>query len=153
LRGVDPDHEHFYRLILLFAVGVVLFLGVRALLVPAGFGQYGHFRPGALADSMAKPSSYAGRAACAECHDDVADKKGQGKHAGLGCEACHGPLVAHARAPEAKTPELPDPQALCARCHAQNQAKPAGFPQVDPAEHAGDASCADCHDPHSPAID
>jgi hypothetical protein len=30
--------------------------------------------------------------------------------------------------------------------------RPLTFPQVDVAEHSGDALCTDCHTPHSPRI-
>ncbi len=39
---------------------------------------------------------------------------------------------------------------LCARCHAANVARPARFPQVDPAEHAGEEACTGCHKAHNP---
>ena len=91
---------------------------------------------------------------CAGCHGDVADAKGAGPHAGVGCEACHGPQAAHAQAddPSALKPEKPDPVNLCLVCHRANVAKPAGFPQIDPKEHNPGAACHDCHAPHNPGL-
>jgi predicted CXXCH cytochrome family protein len=146
------DVEHLIRLVLLFAVGTLLFLGARVLLVPAGFGMYGHFRPGALDDNAARAPLYAGRARCAECHDEVVKKKAGDKHAGVGCESCHGPLAAHANDPDAIKPERPKVAGLCVRCHAAVQSRPASFPQVDPQPHSEGAPCNDCHDPHAPAL-
>jgi hypothetical protein len=148
------DKEHLFRLALLFVAGIAVFLLVRGLLVPEGFGELGHYRVGALQDNRDKPLVFAGRAICADCHGDVAEAKAAGKHAGVGCEACHGPQAAHAQAddPSAAKPEKPDPANLCLVCHRDNAAKPAGFPRVDPKEHNEGASCVDCHAPHSPGL-
>lgn len=150
MRELFRDSEHLVRLLLLFAAGTLLFLVVRALLVPDGFGEYGHFRSGAIADTAARPPAFAGRAACAECHDEVVVEKAKGAHAGIGCESCHGALGEHAADPDARTPELPAVETLCVRCHEANLARPASFPQVDIAAHAEGASCAECHEPHRP---
>ena len=64
------EAAHLIRLAALFAAGVLLFLFVRQMMVPAGFGRYGHFRAGALEDIRARPIAFAGRAACEACHDD-----------------------------------------------------------------------------------
>jgi hypothetical protein len=53
-------------------------------------------------------------------------------------------------APEESKPPRPDPAALCLRCHGRTAGRPAGFPQIDAADHAGDARCTECHQPHDP---
>ncbi len=146
------DSSHLIRLALLFAAGGLAFLLFRALLVPADFGELGHFRTGALTDMASRPLHFAGRQACAECHADQAKKKAAGKHVRLGCESCHGALAAHAADPKVAKAEKPDAVPLCVRCHTANQAKPAKFPQVVPASHNEGAACNDCHDPHSPGM-
>ncbi len=40
-----------------------------------------------------------------------------GELANVGCEACHGPAAAHARAPESGSPSAAVPSARCERCH------------------------------------
>jgi len=150
MRELFRDSEHLVRLLLLFAAGTLLFLVARALLVPAGFGDYGHFRAGAITDNAARAPRFAGRTACAECHDEVVADKAGGAHAGVGCESCHGALGVHAADPDAQIPELPRVETLCVRCHEANHARPAGFPQVEPAAHAEGASCTECHEPHRP---
>jgi predicted CXXCH cytochrome family protein len=142
--------EHLVRMAALFGVGVVAFLVLQALLVPEGFGVYGHYRAGALEENRARPVAFAGRAACVECHSDVPDAMKGGRHAGIRCEACHGPLGAHAGDPTRKKAVRPDSKVLCARCHAANVARPARFPQVDPAEHSGGEACTTCHKAHNP---
>jgi hypothetical protein len=37
-------------------------------------------------------------------------------------------------------------------CHLANVGRPAAFPQIVPADHAGEAACAECHTPHQPAL-
>ena len=88
---------HLIRPALVFLAGVVVFLIVRAAVVPKNFGEYGHYRPGALDMIAATPMSYAGRSQCVLCHDAEAKVHDAGKHAGVACEACHGPLAKHVR--------------------------------------------------------
>jgi predicted CXXCH cytochrome family protein len=104
------------------------FLLAQRLLVPAEFGKYGHYRPGALEDRRNLPLVFAGRAACEECHTDIAETKSKGKHARPACEACHGPLATHAADPSVK-PTRPDGRTLCLRCHSALVGRPASFPQ------------------------
>ncbi|HEV2689516.1 MAG TPA: hypothetical protein VGV35_13225 [Bryobacteraceae bacterium] len=144
--------EHLSRVVLLLVIGVIAFLLVRRAVVPAEFGKWGHYRPGALDDVRARPVKFAGRQACEACHSDQAEVKSKGKHANLGCEACHGQLAKHAEDPTAVVPQLPDTAVLCARCHEANSAKPKNFPQVVAAEHSSGLPCNTCHKPHNPKI-
>jgi len=153
MRRLFGDAEHLVRVAGLFAAGVLAFLVLRGLLVPDDFGVYGHFRAGALADNRARALGHAGRGACVECHSDVGETLAGGKHARVGCEACHGPLARHAEDAAAQEAVKPDPRAVCLRCHLANVAKPEGFPQVEPAEHAPEGACSECHTPHSPGFE
>jgi len=144
--------EHLVRVAGLFLAGIVVFVVLQALLIPEGFGRYGHYRAGALDDARVHPVAYAGRAACLECHPDAAEAAKGGGHAGVRCEACHGALGAHAADPTAAKAQKPDAAPLCVRCHQANVARPAGFPQKDRAEHAGDEPCTSCHVAHKPGI-
>jgi hypothetical protein len=151
MSALFGHREHLVRMAGLFGVGVLTFLVLQALLVPEGFGVYGHYRAGALEDNRARPAVFAGRAACVECHADVPEAMAGGKHARVNCEACHGPLGEHARDPAERKAARPDGRLLCARCHAANVARPARFPQVEIAEHAGKEACVSCHKAHDPA--
>jgi hypothetical protein len=146
------DYEHVVRIAALFAAGTAAFLVWRSFMVPSDFGVYGHFRAGALTDNMQRPLVHGGRAACVECHADVAELWQGGRHAIVGCESCHGALGRHARGEEAAPPGRPDGRTLCVQCHARMAGKRVEFPQVVVSEHAGDNACKDCHTPHSPAI-
>jgi hypothetical protein len=143
------DWEHLARVAGLFLAGFVLFLVLKAVFVPAGFGVYGHFRAGALDDNRGRRPSFAGQAACAECHSDVVDLRKTGKHVGVSCEACHGPLARHAEDPSAAAAHRPNAQ-LCLVCHTASVAKPRSFPRVVVEEHAGIESCLTCHTAHKP---
>jgi len=144
------DAGHLFRIAGVFLALAVAFLAARAVFTPVGFGVYGHYRAGALADVRSRPLTYAGRATCLDCHDDIGTLKKTGQHAGVGCEACHGPLQAHVADPTSVKPERPDAKTLCVVCHMENLAKPKTFPQIDPKDHAGDDVCTHCHNPHVP---
>jgi len=152
LRRVLHDWAHLIRpaIVLLAAIGI--FLVIRSAVIPKGFGQYGHYRPGALAAVRERPISYAGHATCEVCHEDEAKNHAAGKHAHVNCEACHGPLAKHADDPGTLKPTLPDVANLCRRCHEKDAAKPKWFPQVVTAEHSGGAPCNTCHQPHNPKL-
>jgi hypothetical protein len=150
MKGVLGHKEHLLRIAALFLACIAVFMVLQALLVPKGFGAYGHYRPGALDDNRARALAHAGREACVECHSDVWDTLQKGKHGHVRCEACHGPLARHAADPTAVKGFKPDVKVLCARCHQENVARPAKFPQVDVASHSGGEACTSCHKGHDP---
>jgi hypothetical protein len=145
------DVEHLLRLAGLFVAGILVFGIARAEFVPKDFGRLGHFRPAAIDDVRARPLEYAGRARCAECHDDIVTLKAAARHRNIGCESCHGPQLKHADAPE-NAPGRPDGRTTCVRCHATKTGKPTQYPRVDIQDHAGDEKCITCHKPHDPRI-
>jgi Cytochrome c554 and c-prime len=145
------DFEHVLRIAVAFAIGIGVFLVWRSWMVSPDFGRYGHFRAGALDDAMGRPVVFAGQTACLDCHGDVGEARSAGRHAHVACEACHGPLAAHASG-EGDTPARPQALVLCPVCHAAKQGKPATFPQVVVQDHMGDTSCTECHRAHNPHI-
>jgi hypothetical protein len=150
MRESLRHREHLFRVAGLFVAGLLLFVAVRALLVPSDFGLYGHYRAGALTDVRAKTPSYAGREACADCHPDISEALAKGKHVRVGCESCHGALGLHAADPEKVKPAKLAVPGLCLSCHAASVAKPKKFPQIDPSDHGEGALCTSCHLPHLP---
>lgn len=147
------DIEHLIRLAVVMLIALIVFIVVRAHVVPRSFGQYGHYRGAALGEIASRPVALAGHEACETCHSDVADLKKQGKHVVVACEACHGAAANHADDPGSIKPAKLDTAILCARCHEANSAKPRGFPQVVTADHANGVACDTCHQPHRPKID
>jgi hypothetical protein len=152
MRKFLKDQPHLVRMAGLFLVGLLLFLVGRAIFVPRGFYEYGHFRAGALADNAARPMAFAGREACESCHPDVAEARKGSRHDAVACEACHGALAKHADDPGSLKPTLPDGRKLCLVCHHQDMAKPVKFPQVNPQQHMDGKPCLSCHKPHHPEM-
>ncbi|MCL4848557.1 MAG: hypothetical protein KJ066_18580 [Acidobacteria bacterium] len=152
MKGRFEDYAHVLRLVAIFAAGLVLFLMLRAWLVPDDFGVYGHYRARALDANRDHPVVFAGAQACIDCHGDVAETRAAGRHATVSCEACHGALAAHAAGESDEIPARPDPRVGCERCHDARAGKPVAFPQVDVADHAPEGACTACHQPHSPVI-
>jgi hypothetical protein len=148
---VFKDAGHLFRLAGAFVVVFLLFLGIRSLVIPRSFGQYGHYRGNAIPEIASRPINFAGHQACETCHVEVLEKKRVGKHAQVNCEACHGPLAKHADDPSVQ-PAKVDTAVLCIGCHAASAAKPKGFPQVAAADHSSGLACETCHNPHSPAV-
>jgi hypothetical protein len=147
------DAGHLLRFAGLFVIAFLLFWVIRGYVVPKSFGQYGHYRGAALAEIAAHPVKYAGHAACETCHTDVVDVKNRGKHEQVNCEACHGPLAAHADDPGSVTPTKLATGVLCVRSHPASAARPNRFPQIQADAHSSGVPCETCHQPHSPAID
>lgn len=147
------DVEHLIRLAAVMVLALLLFVVLRAAVVPKSFGQYGHYRGAAVAEIAAGTPAFAGHEVCEGCHTDVADQKKSGRHADLHCEVCHGAQAKHADDPATVKSQLPDTAVICARCHEANSAKPKAFPQVVTAEHSGGLACGTCHKPHTPKIE
>jgi hypothetical protein len=152
MRRWFRDSAHLVRPALVLLAVMAIFLVVRSAIIPKAFGQYGHYRPGALDLVRQHPIAFAGQDTCVMCHDEQATARAAGKHAHVACEACHGPLAQHADDPAAHVPKLPDVADLCRRCHEKDAAKPKNFPQVATAEHSGGVACNSCHQPHNPHL-
>jgi hypothetical protein len=152
MQKLFRDSGHLIRPAIVILVGLALFIALRGAVIPKAFGQYGHYRPGALDLVKQRPLAYAGQAQCANCHDEEAKVRAEGKHARVACEGCHGPLAKHADDPGSVIPKLPDVATLCVRCHEKDAAKPPTFPQVASADHSGGMVCNTCHKPHNPKL-
>lgn len=149
------NSQHIVRIAGLFLFGLVLFVLLRAVFIPKGFGEFGHYRSGALKDNQSKPVVHAGRKACLECHTDVEEAQKGSRHATVSCEVCHGPQAAHAVAADPsiqkpKKPEAADVTRHCLLCHEANVARPKGFKQVESKAHMGGKTCIECHAHHAP---
>jgi hypothetical protein len=136
------------RLILLTLLIVATYFIARYFLVPESFGQYGWYRGAALEEIASLEPTYAGSKSCEDCHSDQVTVKAKGAHKTIRCESCHGPALAHTEDPNISPPKLD--AKFCLRCHTAEPARPAKFPQINPADHYSDQTCRDCHLPHAP---
>lgn len=153
--------RHVFRAILvLVAVMAVVTIG-RGFLVPASYGEFGHYRGDNVKEQMnVRAPRHGGVASCAACHAAQATKRAAGGHKTVSCEVCHGPLSLHVKDGQ-RTAAMPVDRSylLCARCHRKVPARPDKFPQVVLDQHLQEQQpgsavegkvCLDCHDPHSP---
>jgi hypothetical protein len=139
------------RLLPLFAIFIGLFLLVRHLLIPDSFGEFGHYRGLAIQENAAALPHYAGKEACAECHDDMAASLASDAHAGIACETCHGPGLDHVNYPDSIEIKKPAGREFCALCHALNPARNKDVVvQIDVKDHNIENDCIECHNPHMP---
>jgi hypothetical protein len=139
------------RLLPLFAAFIIIFLVIRHFLVPESFGEHGHYRFNSVEENKQLPMNYAGKEACAECHDDKTAELANDVHAGISCESCHGPGLAHYDNPDSIRMIVQQERSFCALCHAINATrKIAVIVQVDLKEHNPDHKCIECHNPHMP---
>jgi hypothetical protein len=138
------------RLIVVFALAAIALITARALLVPATFGELGHYRAAAIDSIVAHEKKFAGQQECALCHSETTERRLVGNHRGVSCESCHGPAAAHVANPMETKPVIPVEREFCPRCHSYNPSRPTGFPQIDPVAHNPLIACIECHDPHAP---
>jgi hypothetical protein len=145
------DAGHLLRFAALFVIAFLIFWAIRGFVVPKSFGQYGHYRAAAITEIAAHQARYAGHDVCETCHSEIVAAKDKGKHEQVNCEACHGPLAAHAADPTV-TPAKLNTADVCRYCHAASAARPKTFPQVTVDEHSNGVPCETCHQPHSPTL-
>jgi hypothetical protein len=96
--------------------------------------------------------TFASSSTCASCHEPQAAKAASRSHAGIGCQSCHGPLLAHVEAGEAadaSTVRVAVPtDEVCTRCHVQAVGRPGTLRQIVTGSHYVSV-CLQCHDPHT----
>jgi hypothetical protein len=134
----------------LFAIFITIFVIIRHFLVPASFGEYGHYRGNSLTDNANKEMVFASKETCIECHPDMNEKLMSDLHSGLSCLVCHGPGLEHVNAPDSANIVKKSGRAHCGRCHSINPARAKdAITQIDIAEHHKEKeNCIECHNPH-----
>jgi hypothetical protein len=153
---VRPDYRHAYPLAIIVVVMVTAALIVRACFVPETFGDFGHYRANSIDEEASRLPRHGGRAACTECHDDVAAIHAKDAHSTIECETCHGVGGAHIEDPDVAMLRA-DAKADCLVCHRVLNARPGSFPQVEWQKHYQfvgvedpDIACVRCHSGHEP---
>jgi len=144
--------RYIRRLLAVIAMIVVVVVLVRSQLVPASFGQYGHYRGNALGEIASREPRHAGQKACAKCHEERFELKNSEAHAGLSCHTCHGVAEEHVKSEGKVDAERPKGNSFCLRCHQRMIGRPRVLAQIDGTEHAGKDTCWKCHDPHNPGL-
>ena len=145
--------RHAVRAAIRIAIAVTigsLALGGVAFAASTLHQAYGAPHIGTDTQAWALRSPTYSRSACLACHADAATAVGSAAHAGVLCEACHTPTVAHPGTVRGVVSHLPVlTSALCVTCHGTTAGRQPGFPQIDPEAHYAGASCLSCHDPHT----
>jgi hypothetical protein len=166
--------QQLKSLLIIFSIFILLFIGVRYLLIPKSFGELGHYRKDALNEIGALPIRFVGKESCKKCHPDKVQLIEEGVHAHLQCEICHGPAYKHVQSPDTLIGKnLPDSmllnrtadRAFCAKCHSLNMARikikndtidNTVIHQIDERKHnlldenGKERICITCHNPHDP---
>ena len=128
-------------------LSIVLFVGAAMAWSP--YLDFSLHRDSDAVARAALPLSYAPGGTCERCHTSEAGRLSTAGHAAIGCQSCHGALIQHADAADPRTVAVTVPtDAVCIRCHAQADGRPAGFRQIVPSQHYLSA-CLACHDPHT----
>jgi len=140
--------KHIVRLLLILGVAAVAAVTAKAYFTAPSFGLYGHYRAASVPEIAAQKPRFMGPEYCRQCHVERVAFWGEGKHATVKCEICHGPAEGHPAISKLRIP-IQTVQ-LCGSCHASMPARPGTVRQVVISEHMGDQACIECHNPHSP---
>ena len=141
--------EQIKRLAVVIAVIITGVVTVRYFILPSSLTDWRFHRQSTVERETAKNIVFAGATICGNCHGDKAEKKKAGYHKTVACEACHGPAQSHIENP-ANKPAMPRGRDFCVFCHAYDQSRPTGFPQINPVLHNPLKACITCHNPHDP---
>jgi hypothetical protein len=146
--------EHLVRAgALLLAVLIVVFVVPRAMPIPTFLEDYGFYPKNSEKNAeewSGLPIQYADSSICNDCHQDKRGIWEKSEHRTVSCETCHGPGQPHMDKRASLTVDTS--REFCGLCHARVLARPSDFPQVDLDEHAGQAACITCHNPHDPQV-
>lgn len=164
---MEKQFESTYYTHLLRSVVVLLVIGVgglsvKALLVPSDFGEYGHYRTGAIYDELNQAVRNQTNNSCLECHPFIKKIHLSGVHQTVSCEVCHGPNADHAASGK-KIAGMPvkrgdEIKHLCLRCHnkiirarPEELIKMVNIPQhLEEKRVRIDNNCNQCHHVHAP---
>lgn len=138
------------RLLSVFIVFVGIMIGLKFLLTPESWREYGPYRGNAITEIADQEAKYVQTETCAMCHDSIAELKDRGLHISIQCEICHGPGYLHVE-DEYVDMAIPENSQFCMTCHAINAARSNKIiKQIDAIEHSEGEECISCHNPHEP---
>jgi len=142
--------EQITRIGIVCGVLAAIVFVLRFVVIPQSYFSRELHEQATVTRETARPVSFAGSAACGDCHADEVETKTRGYHKGLACETCHGPSQGHVDDPTAVKPYAPRDRKFCPMCHQYDSARPTGFPQINPTAHNPLKPCITCHKPHDP---
>ncbi|MDH3348493.1 MAG: cytochrome c3 family protein [Desulfobulbaceae bacterium] len=160
----DNHNTHVKWVVGFLTMAAILGLIVKKVLVPEGFGTYGHYRAGAILDEFNRETRHMTNDSCLSCHPFIKEMHLEGIHRTVSCEFCHGPYGDHIRNGK-KVATLPvkkgeEITALCLRCHNQIiRARPKeSIKMITMPDHLEnkkvqtDHNCDQCHNVHAPLM-
>jgi len=157
------SHSVHVTRIVLTVIGVVIAGSlVRPLILPNEFGEYGHYRPGAVTDEATRQVRNMTNESCLDCHRNIRKIHLKGVHESVSCEVCHGAYADHVK-DDKVIAEMPvvrgdDIKALCLRCHNKviRARPPESIKMIALPEHLEEKNvsthhiCNQCHHVHAP---
>lgn len=141
--------RRFARAIAFLLIPIGVFIGLT-IARPSGIQYSLSQERGTVIEGANSPIQYIGAPSCQSCHQAEFAAWDKSPHKTVTCESCHGPAQAHLQG--TSSPITDTSPELCALCHSQLFSRPEDFPQINVEEHAGQAKCVTCHNPHSPAV-
>lgn len=161
-KYLSPPRAHIVRIVTVLIGALAAGLIVRAFFLPESFGIYGHYRPAAVEEEMARPLRHMTNESCLACHPFIKKIHLDGVHKTVSCEFCHGPYADHVT-DNKKTGTLPvkrgeEIKELCLRCHnkiirarPKESIKMVAMPEhLEKKKVRTDHVCNQCHHVHSP---
>jgi len=145
-------YSHIKRLFGIYFGVLFLFLILRPFLIPKSFGKFGHYRASSIDENINLNTKYADIKECKECHEKEYNDVASFSHKNLNCQICHGALLNHVENPAEFKPSIISDRKFCLLCHAEIEARPSSFKQIDEKEHFKDEECISCHLSHSPNL-
>ena len=157
-------YSHIFKIVLVLVVVIAAGVVVRGMVLPKNFGQYGHYRAGAIEDEINRPIRNGTNASCLVCHPYIRQMHLNGVHHTVSCEFCHGPVADHVKdgkviglLPKKQGKEI---KRLCLRCHNQiirarprESIKMVKMPDHPKQKHVRlDHNCNQCHNVHAPLM-
>lgn len=157
-------NAHVIRIVVILLAAAVVGIIARKMFIPGSFGEYGHYRGGAIQDEMNRPLKHGTNESCLSCHAHIKEMHLGGVHRTVSCEFCHGPYADHvkdgvkyAALPVKKGEEI---KTLCLRCHNQIiRARPKeSIKMIEMPKHLQeknvrlDHACDQCHNVHAPLM-
>ncbi len=158
----SSKNVHVIRIALTVVGMVIAGVLIRPLVLPNEFGEYGHYRPGAVTDEANRMARNMTNESCLECHPFIRKVHLKGVHETVSCEVCHGAYADHVEndkvigtMPVVRGDDIKN---LCLRCHNKiiRARPPESIKMIALPEHLEEKNvrtdhiCNQCHHVHAP---